>query len=200
MSDLNVIIAADIFGTSPEFKTLCQQISLAEAGSTAINYHVVGPYQTQPNSFSSEKSAYQYFIEHAGVEAYSEKLLSIIEASSGLKLLIGFSVGGSAIWRLAPKLASSGVISTICFYSSQIRHMSEIETTVPCQLVLPNSEEHFSVNELKAKMENKQQVNVEQCCYQHGFLNKLSNNYNQSGAKQYTRNIQKFITKACLLL
>ena len=200
MSDLNVIIAADIFGTSPEFKTLCQQISLAEVGSTTINYHAVGPYKTQPDNFSSEKSAYQYFIEHVGVEAYSEKLLSIIEASSGPKLLIGFSVGGSAIWRLTPKLASSGVISTICFYSSQIRHMTEIETTVPCQLVLPNSEEHFSVNELKAKMQNKQQVNVEQCCYQHGFLNKLSNNYNQSGAKQYTRNIQKFITKANLLL
>ena len=200
MSDLNVIIAADIFGTSPEFKALCQQISLAEVGSAATNYHVVGPYQTQPDNFLSEKHAYQYFTEHVGVEAYSEKLLSIIEASSGPKLLIGFSVGGSAIWRLTPKLASSGVISTICFYSSQIRHMTEIETTVPCQLVLPNSEEHFSVNELKAKMQNKQQVNVEQCCYQHGFLNKLSNNYNQSGATQYIRNIQKFITKANLLL
>ncbi len=193
MSELNVIICADIFGASPEFIELCQQISSNATGAMTVNYHFVGPYQVQPDALLSEKGAYQYFTEHVGVNTYSEKLLSVIAAIKGPKLLIGFSVGGSVIWQLMPELASNDVRATVCFYSSQIRHMTEIVPTVPCQLILPKSEVHFSVTELLTTMHGKRQVDAEQCCYQHGFLNKLSENYSRAGAKVYTRAIQNTI-------
>lgn len=199
MSELNVVIAADIFGVSAKFRELCQQISLNEVDANVI-FHPIGPYQIQPDNFLSESDAYHYFSEHAGVDAYSQKLIDLLEVIDGPKLLIGFSVGGSAIWQLMPKLVLYDVLSTVCFYSGQIRHMTAIVPTVPCQLIMANSEAHFSVNELLETLRGKANLRCEQSDYQHGFLNKLSANYHAHGAEQYLCTIRNLISKVGLTI
>lgn len=181
----NIIVAADIFGESSAFKELCQQISSGDLDSSSINYHFIGPYEFQPDSFLSEQHAYQYFIEHVGIEAYSQKLFSLLERINGPTLLIGFSVGGSAIWRLLPRLKNSHGLSAICFYSGQIRAMTEINPSIPCRLIFPSSETHFSVPELLSSLHEKKLISIEKSNWLHGFMNKQSVNYNQDAYQHY---------------
>lgn len=195
MKTLNIIVVADIFGKSVEFEKLCQQIELSIAEPTTAKFHLIGPYHQQPENFTSEQQAYQYFIEHVGLENYLNILLSLLNEIEGPKVLIGFSVGGSAIWQAMPDLVSHNIHHAICYYSSQIRHMTEQVATVPTSLIFPKSEVFFSVDELISVMQYKPQVNVEQCSYQHGFLNELSNNYDVYGLEEYVRKIAGFIKK-----
>lgn len=196
MSKLNVLFVADIFGTSTEFYELCQQVSSNEMGLAEVSYHAIGPYESQPHSFKSEQDAYQYFSKHVGVEVYSKKVQAQLAKIHGPKLLIGFSVGGSAIWQLMPSLKINDVISVVCFYSSQIRHFSHVLPTVPCRLIFPKQEVHFSVNDLIEKLQVKPQVKCEKFCYQHGFLNKLSPNYSAEGSRVYIPILQTHIHQA----
>lgn len=198
MKALNIIVVADIFGKSVEFEKLCQQIELSIEEPTTVKFHLIGPYQQQPENFTSEQQAYQYFIEHVGLENYSEILLSLLNGIEGPKVLIGFSVGGSAIWQAMPDLISHNIHHAICYYSSQIRHMTEQPTTVPTSLIFPKSEASFSVDELISVMQYKPHVNAEQCSFQHGFLNELSNNYDVYGRKEHVRKIIEFIKRSYL--
>ncbi len=195
MTKLHVILAADIFGKSREFEALCQQINFPEIEDVSVQFHVLGPYQ-HPKNFASEQQAYQYFSENVGIACYSQYLLSIISAISGPKLLVGFSVGGSAMWQLMPKLACHQVLSVTCFYSSQIRHMTSLDATVSTTLVFPKSEQHFSVEKLIEMLEEKSLVDIEQSAYQHGFLNQLSNNYSEPEAQKYLKKMTSIIQDA----
>ena len=213
MAELSIIIAADIFGVSQEFEGLCQKISHVDIGKHTVNYHMVGPYKEQPTNFLSEKDAYQYFIQRSEIDnsgegsienalaAYSQKLLNEIEKISGPKLLIGFSVGGSALWQLMPHIVTQKVLSATCFYSGQIRHMTDVIPTVPCRLIFPKSEKHFSVNKLIASLKTKYAtsqftVDVEQSEHQHGFLNKLSSHYDKIAANKHIVFLQQTISQA----
>lgn len=196
MKELNVIIAADIFGKSQELEVLCEKIKVLGGDSSRVKFHVVGPYQPQPVSFESEQQAYTYFMEHIGIKHYSNKLLTLLDDIHGPKLLMGFSVGGSAIWQAMPNLIHHDICHVICFYSSQIRHTSEQVVTVATDLIFPKSEPSFSVDDLIAKLQNKGNVSIEKCLYQHGFLNKLSPNYNACGSDEYVQRMKDIIKLA----
>jgi hypothetical protein len=89
-----------------EFKHLCQQVTanvaqyLGVEKANSVNCHIVGPYQQQPKCLTCQRGAYQYFTENVRLERYINQLEQKLLATPGSKLLLGFSVGGSAIWQL----------------------------------------------------------------------------------------------------
>jgi hypothetical protein len=198
---LNIIFVADIFGLTDEFKHLCQQVTanleqcLGVEKADGVKCHMVGPYQQQPKCLTCERDAYQYFTENVSLEGYVNKLEQKLLAISGSKLLVGFSVGGSAIWQLYAQGAVKQSLGAICFYSSQIRQLTRLTPKIATRLILPSTEPHFSVAALRAVLRDKSTVTIEQSEYLHGFMNQLSANYDGDGYLYYLKRLADLLSR-----
>lgn len=204
---LNIIFVADIFGLTDEFKHLCQQVTAnleqglgVENGygvekSYGVKCHMVGPYQQQPKGLTCERDAYQYFTENVSLEGYVNKLEQKLLAISGSKWLVGFSVGGSAIWQLCAQGAVKQSLGAICFYSSQIRHLTRLTPNIATRLILPSTEPHFSVAALRTVLQDKSTVTLEKSEYLHGFMNPLSANYDGDAYLYYLNRLDDLLSR-----
>jgi len=197
---LNIIFVADIFGLTDEFKGLCQQITFNVEQvfnlkkSSNIKCHLIGPYLKQPKLFCSEQEAYQYFIKNVTLEGYVKHLKKELSKISGTNVLVGFSVGGSAIWQLCSENTSQKSLMAICFYSSQIRHMMQLTPNIETRLILPTSEEHFSVADMRSALQKKSHVTIEQSTKLHGFMNALSPNYDSDAHQHYIKRLTDLLS------
>ncbi|TAP41038.1 hypothetical protein EYS00_07425 [Alteromonas sp. KUL49] len=167
------IFVSDIFGKTEALEAL--------ASGVASNYLILDPYEGQDMKFESERNAYQYFSENVGLQAYSEKLEQCMAEIDTSVNLIGFSVGASAIWKVSNRLSLPSVNHAICFYGSQIRHHRRVKPLFPVSLIFPHQEQHFSVPELVDELSSVHNVEIKEVPYLHGFMNKLSDNFNQTG-------------------
>ncbi len=195
---LNIVFVADIFGMTHEFKSLCQEVTLGLEQALSVECYMIGPYQKQPKSFDSEQAAYQYFTEQVGLADYVEIIAEQLSVISGNKLLVGFSVGGSAIWQLCSNSIDDESLAAICFYSSQIRHMTQLTPTIPMRLILPASERHFSITELQSALQDKPTVTIEKSALLHGFMNQLSQNYDSYGCQHYIKRLAGLVSEQCV--
>ncbi len=186
---LHIVFVADIFGITHEFKSLCQEITSGIEQTLSVECQMIGPYQKQPKSFDSEQAAYQYFTEQVGLADYVKMIAQQLSLISGNKLLVGFSVGGSAIWQLCSNNMVDKNLGAICFYSSQIRHMTQLTPKIATRLILPASERHFSITELQNALQDKSTVTIEKSAFSHGFMNQLSMNYDSDGCQYYVKRL-----------
>ncbi|MFT5636308.1 MAG: dienelactone hydrolase [Cognaticolwellia sp.] len=203
---MNIIFVADIFGRTDDFTKLCQQVTtnveqllkVKQPLGVKCQLHLIGPYSAQTKLFSSEEDAYQYFIENVTLEGYVKKLEQKLSAISGSKLLVGFSIGGSAIWQLYSQKYVEQSLAAICFYSSQIRHMTQLAPNIVTKLILPATEQHFSVAALRTILQEKSMVTIEQSEYLHGFMNTLSKNYDRHAYQYYTKRLAELLLEQYL--
>ncbi len=156
-------------------------------------YHLIGPYNIQPQAFESEQDAYQYFIENVSQAGYVKKLEAELLTIPGVKILIGFSVGGSAVWQLCGEKSLENSLGAMCFYSSQIRHMTKLTPKLPIRLILPVAEKHFCVQKLREDLTGKLNVTIEQSEHLHGFMNQKSQNFDPQAYQYYMKKIVELI-------
>lgn len=184
---LNIVCVADIFGLTEEFKQLAQHVLLSVEKKLGFECqgHLLGPYQKQPESFHSETQAYQYFTSKTSIISYESSLEETLSRLSEHTIIVGFSVGGSALWQLLSRIEVKPCIGAICFYSSQIRHMTQLTPNIPTRLILPRTEQHFSITQLINKLTNKPNIILEKSQYLHGFMNALSSNYDPVAYQHY---------------
>lgn len=180
-----IIVVSDIFGKTPALEKLCCDLSEA--------VEIIDPYNGNYFQFKDESEAYSYFTEYVGLKSYSKILNDKILNLKTNSILIGFSVGASAIWQISNRKMKN-VSSTICFYGSQIRNNTNISPAIPMRIVMPKSEEHFSVKELSNVLKQKQHVTVCDTEYFHGFMNLNSKNYNEIAYKYYIKWLHAQIT------
>jgi uncharacterized protein YwgA len=196
---LNIIFVADIFGVTDEFNHLCRQVSanieklLNENHSLDVKYHLIGPYKHGMSKFLCEQAAYQYFIQHVTLAGYVKALEQQVSAISGPKILVGFSAGGSAVWQLCSQSKIDHCSAAFCFYSSQIRHMTQLTPKIPMTLILPSKESHFSVEEMALLLQEKPTVTLDKSEYLHGFMNKLSDNYHPTAYQYYSQKLAELV-------
>ena len=177
---MKILIASDIFGKTPELEDLVAQLS-----ANAINTVIVDPYEGKYLNFKNEDEAYSYFRQKVGIERYKEM---VYEATSDIKrdlLLIGFSVGASAIWAISDKFGARTNARAICFYGSQIRNFMDVNPAICMELIFPKQEPHFNVGNLIAQISLKKNVTCKTALYLHGFMNKRSANFNKSAFESY---------------
>lgn len=173
---MTTIIVTDIFGRTEHVEKIAVYFK---------NSIIIDPYDGKNILFADEAQAYQYFNENCGLDRYTEKLSL---ALSGRVRLIGFSVGASAVWNVL----SSGfdIESAVCFYGSRIRDNVEVITQCPVLAVFPAFEPSFDVDSVVAALSDKPNVEVEKTQYLHGFMNKLSVNFNAHGYLEYLHRIK----------
>ena len=176
---MKVVIVSDIFGKTKELISLCDSLNLP--------CDIIDPYSGKLMHFKDEPEAYDYFMNNVHIKIYSELLQNFIGAVSEPLILLGFSIGATAIWNISENLKNEIVTRSICFYSSQIRKYTSIIPCIDTDLVFPSFEPRFSVLELSECLSKKKNVKVHNTPYLHGFMNKLSKNFSQDGYQEYTR-------------
>ena len=169
---MDIIIFSDVFGITPALNKLKDQL-----GANSV----VDPYEGKSMGFDNEADAYSYFIAEVGLDVYVSRVLKALASLKCTTNIIGFSVGASAIWRISQRNHCGHINQAVCFYGSQIRHSTKITPCFKIQLVFPKKESHFDVSELIVKLENKNNVEITQVEYLHGFMNSHSDNYNEEG-------------------
>jgi len=182
---MRIIVVTDIFGQTPALLNLAESI---KADS------IIDPYSGEDKNFINEASAYEYFSTHVGLDNYVELLTTELAASTEQIILIGFSIGASAIWQLSAEHAMkdvTGVKQAICFYGSQIRKATDINPKFATSLIFPTLERHFDVQALAQVLSVKTNVNIEIVNYLHGFMNSHSDNFNISA---YNNHLARLLT------
>jgi len=178
------VIVSDVFGLTDELIEL--------GGHICSDYLIIDPYMGKKNIFTDEKLAYQYFTTNVGLDKYSihvhEELLNINCPVS----IIGFSIGASAIWKFSDKVNSTNIKEVDLFYGSQIRNMLNIQPNIKANIVLPRFEDHFSVSDMAEILKGVDNVSLEKIEGLHGFMNKLSSNFNQPVYSRYISKLRKY--------
>lgn len=178
---MHTIIVSDIFGKTAALDEI--------AASCSDEVEVLDPYNAEVMNFNDEAEAYRYFISEIGLEAYTARLLGTITAKTGPIMLIGFSVGAAAIWKISHLAAASNVAAAIGFYGSQIRHSPDITPIFPVKLIFPAAESHFSISELITTLSNKDNVQIQQVTSLHGFMNRHSQNFDAKDYEQFMKEL-----------
>lgn len=179
MPGIQFLVAPDIFGHTPHLDDLLT--------ASRCDFSVVCPYDGKAPEFESEAEAYRNFMNNVGLDSYSQKLSSRITGTRRSTILLGFSVGASVVWRTCARQLNANVERAICFYGSQIRHEIHLHPVVPLSMILPESEAAFDVEELASAVRSKQNVSVEMTSGRHGFMNRLSPNFDQTLYDQFTQ-------------
>jgi dienelactone hydrolase len=174
---MHKIVVSDIFGRTPALDKLCKAL-----GS---DVDVIDPYDGKIMGFQTEDQAYDFFMDNVGLSTYCDLLLSRLEKVRVPISLLGFSVGASAIWQISESLSTEKVKRVVCFYGSQVRHLTEIKPSVVVELVLPAHESGFSVEALENRLSGIKNVVLYKTPYLHGFMNELSKNYSNLGYSEY---------------
>lgn len=171
----DLLVVSDIFGKTSGLEALCTQLT--------SHFDIIDPYNGAEMSFNNEGEAYRYFSENIGLEGYCSILTSALLNRASPKVILGFSVGASAIWKLSDSIEYQPHLA-LGFYSSQIRHYLDIVPSFPYHLVFPKEEKHFDVNAVMGKLNTTTNVSVESVPYLHGFMNTHSANFDEKGYRE----------------
>ncbi|WP_340677545.1 dienelactone hydrolase family protein [Paraglaciecola sp.] len=174
---MHQIIVSDIFGKTQALNEI--------AAGFAETVEIFDPYNAQVMDFKDETQAYVYFSSEVGLADYAQQLLKKLRTLSGEISLLGFSVGASAIWKIAGQTELKNVAGAKCFYGSQIRHYTDINPVFPVQAIFPSTELHFCVSQLIADLSGKKNVQIHQVTSEHGFMNRYSQNYDPVVYRQF---------------
>ncbi|WP_288344286.1 hypothetical protein [uncultured Pseudoalteromonas sp.] len=180
---MNYLLVSDIFGKTAHLSLLAQQLR----GKVSLCDPYLGEIQLPIN----EQFQYQHFITHCGHDSYFERVHLKMAAIRQPTTIIAFSAGAAAVWRAQAELKNSFIKKIIAFYPSQVRHHLELEAKVPCRFIFPHSEEHFDIKPVIATLKSKAKVSCEIADFGHGFMNPLSENFNQLGYQQFTEQLLK---------
>jgi len=178
---MHYTLISDIFGRTSALEKLAKALSESS--------EIIDPYESKNINFDNELEAYNYFSSHIGMDAYTLKILEKLKEKREETVLIGFSIGATAIWKISSSTELSHINSAICFYGSQIRNHKNIRPLFPVQAIFPQSEPHFSVTNLIVELSTIENLKITQVNFLHGFMNPLSRNYNQAGYRQHLQAI-----------
>lgn len=174
---MKTIIVSDIFGLTPHLERFVKELT--------SDYEIIDPYNGQMVRFRSESEAYKTFLHLCGMERYSDLVGRRVADYKENIVLLGFSIGGSAVWNNLEICDPQIVQKAVCFYGSRIREKIELQPCCDTVLIFPKEESHFSVPELSSLLAAKPHVKCINTEFYHGFMNRLSVNFNQRGYIQY---------------
>ncbi|WP_339142581.1 hypothetical protein [Pseudoalteromonas galatheae] len=171
-----ILIVTDIFGHTDHIDHF--------AKSLGNDVQVLSPFIEEPNTVS-EPDCYELFLVQCGHRVYADKVSAAI-AELQPKLIIGFSAGGAAAWvALSEQDASGSVEQLIAFYPSQIRHHLNIKPSCDVSIFFAQVESHFDVEPVLELLKDKKGLNCIRTRYLHGFMNKLSGNFDEYAYSHY---------------
>lgn len=181
---MNFLIVTDIFGKTPHLAHLARQL-----GPTV---QFVDPFNNHLQSPVNEQLQYARFIQACGHDNYFEKVMFAFNRLSTPTTVIAFSAGGTAAWRSQARTKHNNIKRLVAFYPSQVRHYLSVDAKLPCEFIFPTKEAHFELPPIIAALQAKPNVECSQTEYQHGFMNPLSDGFDNQGFQKYSRQLLGF--------
>lgn len=182
-----ILLATDIFGITDAVESLSKRLNVV-----CESVQILDPYGAKRMNFQDEDQAYEAFNQLCGLEAYATLCAKALEARLDEDLvMIGFSMGASAIWKALDGRTNVNIKSFYGFYSSQIRYFLDAKINVSCTLFFPKYEKHFDVDEVITQLVNHEKITCLKTEYLHGFMNPYSINYDAKGYEEYSRWIEE---------
>ncbi len=175
-----LFLVADIFGRTKALETIGQRLS-----DITPDIGIIDPYQGRDHQFETETKAYHYFMNRVGLKNYQAILMDHLAAFGPEIVLIGFSVGASAIWHIAGKPSFRQTKKAFCFYGSQIRHGTDFQPLFGMELIFPEQEPHFDVDELIRILKIKNRITCSKAPGLHGFMNERSPHFDPACYEKY---------------
>jgi hypothetical protein len=190
---MNLLIVSDIFGFTLALKSLVSKL-VSKLPSIRTELKIVDPYNGKDPQFNTQDEAYRYFTDNIGLDTYTDQLKNKILRSPSPVILIGFSIGASAIWKLSDSDISPHIQQAICFYGSQIRHYTQLNPHFDIELIFPRKESHFDIEQLSKELSHKPNIKCTSSDGLHGFMNELSSNFNNNEYSRFLTYLKKRLT------
>lgn len=167
LAQIPTILVTDIFGINDSL------LSLIDDSGLTGHVDIIDPYNGQQLDFENQQQAYDAFMAYGGLERYTDTLKQTLLSKQSSHRLLGFSAGGSAVWRVLDQSTDviKNVSSAMCFYPGQIRHFMTLEPKVDVTIIFPAFESHFDVQPVIKQLNEKSRVLCVETDYQHGFMN-----------------------------
>lgn len=181
----HLLAVTDIFGKTRAFDNLIKEISHKFA-----SVEIVDPYDGVDKNFKTEADAYDDFQKQMGLTGYIQKIQKMLWGRRYLsQVLLGFSVGASAVWSVTRDMPTFKNTRAVCFYSSRIRHLLDIIPEIQTDLYFAASENTYDVDDVIARLSGNRNVNCVKTEFLHGFMNENSENFNKKGYDRYLETI-----------
>ena len=177
---MEIILATEIWGRTPHIDALSARLR-----PHARRVTVADPFDGHDPRFSSEEEAHAAYLDRGGLEPYARRIKALVAATAPPVLLMGFSAGAGAVW-VAACTEDTPIIHACCFYGSPIRTMADRTPRVPIDLIFPDHEPHFDVDELANTLTAKPLVTCHRANAGHGFMNPLSANHDETASRHWT--------------
>lgn len=168
-----LFLVSDIFGRTPALEAIGKRLS-----ESVPDFRIIDPYQGVDHQFETEAHAYKHFMDRVGLKNYQSVLTDYLTPSGPGRVLIGFSVGSATIWGICGQPSFCHIKKAFCFYGSQIRNETGIHPLFDMELIFPERESHFDVDELICSLNTKSRVTCTKANGLHGFMNELSPHFN----------------------
>lgn len=178
---MKLIVVSDIFGKTEALVQLTDQLS-----PRYRHVAVIDPYSGESINFKNEETAYQHFQKYCGLNKLNELLGTEIEKSDEKIDILGFSVGGTSAWEISGKSFSKPIRNIVCFYGSRIREKTNISPLFPTSLIFPAIEKGFELEPVIRIVEKKKNVEIIRTELLHGFMNRQSINFSETGYKYFS--------------
>jgi len=212
MRALSILVAADVFGITPE---LCQSFSPLEAAFMPSKRRIFGRkrhdrHQTEAEeltitlvsphacnrTFRDEAEGYANFMAEGGVAAYAEHIgRTLLARRRVFDVALGFSAGATALWlcladsKLEPWLPKRAEL----YYGSRIRVHAHLEPRRQARLIFAEKEASFDPAELVERLRGLGHNALVIPGSAHGFMNVLSPGYDAALHKAELARIQALL-------
>lgn len=182
---MNLIVVTDIFGRTRYIDELLNDLS-----SKYFSTQVLDPYDGKEIHFKNEETAYNHFQKTMGLDKYSEYLFQKLnDKEDSQQIVLGFSIGASALWAISDRLKLYKKTKGICFYSSQVRNYLYVNPKIKIDFYFAKYESSYDISDVSRKLSKKAKVNCYNTEYLHGFMNKKSMHYNKQGYGDYLKHL-----------
>ncbi|WP_459854771.1 dienelactone hydrolase family protein [Humidesulfovibrio idahonensis] len=208
----SILVAADVFGITPELRLSLAPLEAApkppkrgaasrkrhdhhliEAEELTITFVSPHPFN---RTFRDETEGYAAFVEAGGVAAYAARVREALEAAPHcFDLALGFSAGATALWlcladaELEPWLPKRAEL----YYGSRIREHAHLEPRRQTRLIFAEKEASFDPAELAARLRGLGHNALVIPGSAHGFMNALSPGYDAALHKAELARIQALL-------
>ena len=183
---MTVLIATDVFGSTPAVSSLVRSLACACL--------VVSPFNDAEQHFQSEQKAYHAFLAEGGVARYADKLARLLHECEGdIEMVIGFSAGASALWIASATPAAAQLQSAVLFYGSRIRDHQQVQPLCPTRLIFAEKEAAFDATLLTAELRQKGHQAELVRNTSHGFMNPYSRGFCVKTQTNYLNQLSQLV-------
>ncbi len=171
---MKIIIATDIHGVNQQLRALFQDFG------EEITF--LSPWHGEGSPYDKEQEAVAAFQADRGMEKYQQQIAK--EAGNAPAILIGFSVGATALWLYTASAQCHPQSRAYFYYGSRIRDHQTNIPRCPGKVIFAEHEASFQPTDIIANITH---VHVE-CSIiagtNHGFMNPRSPNFREDLARQ----------------